>query len=325
MEESRAGTESGGTSRHPAPAATGGRLVSGLLALVLCTGAGAATAQSPLIEAVKQGDGGRGAQLARAGGSRRRARDRRHHGAPLGGPPRRRRHRRRADRRRGGRDGGQPLWGGADRAGEPQRQRADAGPAAGRRGGREPGPAGRGDRADDRGPHGAGRGGPAPDRSRSRYRRGRAVARPDRADVGRGRGSHGGGAGVGLPGGGRSRPIGTCGRIGRRAGGRRCRRGRWCGAAAGILGVSLRRAGRSHRRCNGPGRFRCGHRRQGAGRFERAGRRRRQPALRARGAAARPRRRSQRGPAPAGPRCIPRCSRTGRIFASCRTRRRPAT
>ncbi len=57
MEESRASTQSGGTSPHPAPAATGGRLVSGLLALVLCTGAGAATAQSPLIEAVKQGDG----------------------------------------------------------------------------------------------------------------------------------------------------------------------------------------------------------------------------------------------------------------------------
>ena len=57
MEESRASTESGGTSPHPATAATGGRLVSGLLALVLCTGAGAATAQSSLIEAVRQGDG----------------------------------------------------------------------------------------------------------------------------------------------------------------------------------------------------------------------------------------------------------------------------
>ena len=56
MVESRVGTESGGTPRHPAPGVTGGRLASGLLAFVLCTGAGVATAQSPLIEAVKQGD-----------------------------------------------------------------------------------------------------------------------------------------------------------------------------------------------------------------------------------------------------------------------------
>ena len=54
--EPRAGTESGGTSRHRPRGATGGRLASGLLAFVLCTGAGAAAAQSPLIEAVKQGD-----------------------------------------------------------------------------------------------------------------------------------------------------------------------------------------------------------------------------------------------------------------------------
>ena len=42
--------------RHPASGATGGRLASGLLAFVLCMGAGVAAAQSPLIEAVKQGD-----------------------------------------------------------------------------------------------------------------------------------------------------------------------------------------------------------------------------------------------------------------------------
>ena len=56
MVESRVGTESGGTPRHAAPGVTGGRLASGLLAFVLCTGAGVATAQSPLIEAVQQGD-----------------------------------------------------------------------------------------------------------------------------------------------------------------------------------------------------------------------------------------------------------------------------
>ena len=38
------------------PGVTGARLASGLLAFVLCTGTGVATAQSPLIEAVKQGD-----------------------------------------------------------------------------------------------------------------------------------------------------------------------------------------------------------------------------------------------------------------------------
>lgn len=42
--------------RHPASGATGGRPASGLLAFVLCMGAGVAAAQSPLIEAVKQGD-----------------------------------------------------------------------------------------------------------------------------------------------------------------------------------------------------------------------------------------------------------------------------
>ena len=56
MVEPRASSESGGTLRHPAPAATRARLASGLLAFVLCTGAGVATAQSPLIEAVQQGD-----------------------------------------------------------------------------------------------------------------------------------------------------------------------------------------------------------------------------------------------------------------------------
>ena len=56
MVESRVGTERGGTPRQPAPAATVRRLASGLLALVLGMGAGVATAQSPLIEAVKQGD-----------------------------------------------------------------------------------------------------------------------------------------------------------------------------------------------------------------------------------------------------------------------------
>ena len=38
------------------PCATGGRLARGLLVFVLCAGAGAAEAQAPLIEAVKQGD-----------------------------------------------------------------------------------------------------------------------------------------------------------------------------------------------------------------------------------------------------------------------------
>ena len=56
MVEPRVSTGSGGTHRRPAPGAAGGRLAGGLLAFVLCTGAGVATAQSPLIEAVKQGD-----------------------------------------------------------------------------------------------------------------------------------------------------------------------------------------------------------------------------------------------------------------------------
>ena len=56
MVESQGSIRRGGTPRHPAPGATRGRLAGGLLAFVLCTGAGVATAQSPLIEAVKQGD-----------------------------------------------------------------------------------------------------------------------------------------------------------------------------------------------------------------------------------------------------------------------------
>ena len=56
MVESRVSAERGAPPRRPAPGATGRRLASGLLAFVLCTGAGVATAQSSLIEAVKRGD-----------------------------------------------------------------------------------------------------------------------------------------------------------------------------------------------------------------------------------------------------------------------------
>ncbi len=55
--EPRVSAESREAPRHPMPGATGGRLASGLLAFVLCcAGAGVAAAQSPLVEAVQQGD-----------------------------------------------------------------------------------------------------------------------------------------------------------------------------------------------------------------------------------------------------------------------------
>ena len=54
--EPHASAESREALRRPTPGAKDGRLASGLLAFVLCTAAGVATAQSPLVEAVKQGD-----------------------------------------------------------------------------------------------------------------------------------------------------------------------------------------------------------------------------------------------------------------------------